>query len=304
MKVEKRVANAGATDLCRAAEAYTAPKLSMNDVVRRTCPSCGRDNAPSSPTIYGDTNWPIKECSKCEFVYLEVAPVYARLVEEFAWEKTSVAETDRRVAAEPVRQSISKQFKAFRRQWLKRDKLPYLIHGFIQPGNVLDIGCAGGGALSNLDTMYVPHGIEISRALALSAEEKVKSRGGHIVHDAAVLGLEKFPADFFSGVLLSAFLEHEIEPKPLLIGVCRVLRPGGSCIIKVPNYASLNRVIRGKKWCGFRIPDHVNYFTPASLVRMCRQAGFEIAKFDVADRLPTSDNMWIVIRKANILRSP
>jgi len=230
-------------------------------------------------------------------VYLEVAPVYARLVDEFAWEKTSVSETNRRVAAEPIRQSISKQFKAFRRQWLKRDKLPYLIRRFIQAGNVLDIGCAGGGALSNLDAMYVPHGIEISRALALSAEEKVKPRGGYIVHDAAVLGLHKFPEDYFSGVLLSAFLEHEIEPKPLLSAVCRVLRPGGCCVIKVPNFASLNRVIRGKKWCGFRLPDHVNYFTPASLVRMCRQTGFEIAKFEMGDHLPTSDNMWIVIQK-------
>lgn len=272
----------------------------MNDIVQRVCPSCGTDNVAGVATIFGDANWPIKKCASCEFVYLEVAPVYERLVEEFAWEKTSASETMRRVKKEPILQAVSKLLKAFRNRWLKRDKLQTLIRQFIPSGNVVDIGCAGGGALGNLDLKYVPHGIEISRALALIANEKVKSHGGYVVHDAAVPGLGKFPTDYFSGVLLSAFLEHEIEPKPLLSEVFRTLGPGGRCIVKVPNFASLNRVIRGRNWCGFRLPDHVNYFTPANLVKMCRQTGFEVAKFSLVDHLPTSDNMWIVIQKPKL----
>jgi SAM-dependent methyltransferase len=270
----------------------------MNNVICRNCPSCGEDNTASAPTIFGDETWPIKACGVCGFVYLEVAPVYERLIDEFAWEKTSASETKRRLTEEPIRQSVSKQLKSFRHRLLKRDKLPYLIRHFVAAGNVLDIGCASGGVLSHLDKIFIPHGIEISRALALIADENVKPRGGYVVHDAALHGLSKFPRDYFSGVLLSAFLEHEIDPKSLLTEVFRTLSQDGYCIIKVPNFASLNRVIRGKKWCGFRLPDHVNYFTPVSLVRMCRKAGFEIARFGIADHLPTSDNMWIVIKKA------
>ena len=59
----------------------------------------------------------------------------------------------------------------------------------------------------------------------------------------------------------------------------------------------LNRIFRGKKWCGFRLPDHVNYFTPTSLVGMSKAIGFHIAQFEWRDKLPTSDNMWIVIQK-------
>lgn len=269
----------------------------MRNVIHRVCPYCGQDNTNSAPTDFGSTDWPIKACKACGFVYMETAPVYARLSEEFAWEKTSAAETSRRISQEPVRQYLSKLIKTFRRRWLRRDKLPWLVRRYVAAGRVLDVGCAEGGILGNLDRIYVPYGIEISQALALHAQEKAARRGGHVAHGDALSGMRSFPDNYFSGVIMSAFLEHEISPTALLDEVYRVLAPEGQCIIKVPNFASLNRIIRGKKWCGFRLPDHVNYFTPASLAGMCRKAGFHVKRFTFADRLPTSDNMWIVIRK-------
>jgi hypothetical protein len=73
-----------------------------------------------------------------------------------------------------------------------------------------------------------------------------------------------------------------------------VLRPDGRLILKMPNYASVNRRVRGARWCGYRFPDHVNYFTPASLQAMVRAAGLEVVRMRAVDRLPTSDNMWLV----------
>lgn len=269
----------------------------MNKIIHRNCPNCGQDNTRRAPTEFGDNDWQIKECSMCGFVYLETAPVYERLIEEFAWEKTSVAEKSRRYSEEPVRQAASKILKTFRRRLLKRNKLGELIHRYVQPGNVLDVGCAAGGVFRSLNTTYIPHGIEISKALASRANEEASSRGGYVIHDNAHSGLTQFPSEYFTGILMSAFLEHEINPKALLAEAYRSLKEGGYCVIKVPNFASLNRIIRGKRWCGFRLPDHVNYFTPTNLANMCQSVGFGIEKFSIADRLPTSDNMWIVIQK-------
>jgi len=47
--------------------------------------------------------------------------------------------------------------------------------------------------------------------------------------------------------------------------------------VRVPNFASLNRRVIGKKWCGFRYPDHVNYFTPVSLRALVAKAGFTMS---------------------------
>ena len=46
--------------------------------------------------------------------------------------------------------------------------------------------------------------------------------------------------------------------------------------VRVPNYGSFNRRVVGKKWCGFRHPDHVNYFEIESLSNIAVKNGFSI----------------------------
>jgi hypothetical protein len=67
--------------------------------------------------------------------------------------------------------------------------------------------------------------------------------------------------------------------------------------VKTPNFASLNRRAMGMRWSGFRFPDHVNYFTPATLSEIARRTGFR-AQYGWGDRNPTSDSLWGVLRAA------
>jgi 2-polyprenyl-3-methyl-5-hydroxy-6-metoxy-1,4-benzoquinol methylase len=96
---------------------------------------------------------------------------------------------------------------------------------------------------------------------------------------------------------MTSYLEHEPNPRAVLAATAQVMKPGARLIVKVPNYASWNRTVRGARWCGFRFPDHVNYFTPELLVRLVRESGFEIVRFVWLDRWPTSDSMWLVAEK-------
>ncbi len=263
----------------------------------RVCPLCGADNRAQLINPYSQAPWEIKTCAKCGFVYLENPPNYAELEENFAWEKTSAAEEARRNTARPLAKRLSRAFRHFRQRVLKRDKLTYLLYRHLPKGKVLDIGCGGGSVLKDLPVRYEPHGIEISKVLAAQADALARPRGGHVVQASAVAGLAQFPADAMDGALLSAFLEHEAQPAVLLKELHRVLRPGAPVIIKVPNYACINRAVRGAKWCGFRHPDHVNYFTPPSLARLARDCGFRIARCTLGDRWPLSDNLWMVLEK-------
>jgi SAM-dependent methyltransferase len=263
----------------------------------RSCPLCSADNRAQSASPYSKSPWNLKNCAKCGFVFLENPPDYAELEENFAWEKTSAAEEERRATERPFARRLSRGFRHFRQRVLKRDKLLTLLNEQLPRGKVLDIGCGGGGVLSRLPERFEPHGIEISRALAAQADALAQARGGHVVQASAIVGLTQLAPDSMDGALLSGFLEHETQPALLLRELRRVLRPGAPVIIKVPNYGCINRTVRGAKWCGFRHPDHVNYFTPASLIQLARDCGYRIARCTLGDRWPLSDNLWAVLQK-------
>jgi len=176
----------------------------------------------------------------------------------------------------------------------RHDKLLSLIRSHFKPGNVVDVGCANGHLLEALDAQYIPFGIELSRLLAPIADDVIRGRGGWVVQGAAVDGFAMFGGEHFSGIIMDSFLEHEPQPLQLMEQCALHLLPGGRVIIRVPNYASLNRKLRGGRWCKFSYPDHMNYFSPATLLRICREVGLSIHRFSWRDRLPFADDMWLV----------
>lgn len=263
----------------------------------RDCPACGRDNRQQPPHCFSQGQWHIKTCASCEFVYLENAPAYEELGENIAWEKSFEKEKARRQTAEPALQWLDTVATRIRKRIVRRKKLLALVEKHFASGNVLDVGCGAGKFLARLPQRFVPHGIEVSVALAAAALSIVKPRGGNILNTNALAGLRQLEGNWFTGIIMHTYLEHEVNPKEVLAAARRVLKDEGSVIIKVPNYASLNRKVRGARWCGFRFPDHVNYFTPRSLCHMLADTGFNRIRMKFRDRLPTSDNMWAVASK-------
>ena len=268
-------------------------------LVRRVCPLCGRDNRASSPNAYSKAPWTLKECVECSFVYLEDAPDYIHLNRDLAWENLWFErETKQRTNQFSFVERVRDGLKDIKRKAFKRDKLSSLVDGFFERGKVLDVGCAAGDNLIKLNEKYIPFGIEISSFLADYSQKLLAHRDGLILHADALSGLRTFPDKNFSGVILSSFLEHEIYPGELLRECGRALSDNGRVVIKVPNFGSLNRALRGKRWCGFRFPDHVNYFTPGTLRSMCAAANLCPIRFAMRDRHPLSDSLWMVATSA------
>ena len=271
-----------------------------SDSVHRICPLCGRDNTDESPLRYSQDHWKLKRCSQCDLIYLENAPAYEALESDFAWEKTYQREKKKRREGQTLRYLFSdaaKMLKKLLRGGGLRAKERRFIRRHIRRGRMLDVGCGSGRTLINLPQNLVPYGIEISPHLAKVSQQYCERRGGHVVRNNAVDGLGAFEADFFDGIMMRAFLEHETQPRQLLGNAARVLKPRGRIIIKVPNYGCINRVVTGSRWCGFRFPDHVNYFTPRTLRRLVQYTGYRVVRFGLLDRFPFSDNMWMVIEK-------
>ncbi len=264
-------------------------------VQHRDCPLCGRNNDDAGVSRFSLPPWTVRHCADCGFVYIDRAPRYEVQVEHMAWDRTTKIEEQRRAELRPISYKASKKLR-FRMHLLpKRTMLGY-ISARISGGNVLDLGCGDGQAMVGFPSAFVPFGIEISAALAGAADATFRTRGGAAINGPCVEGLRLFPENFFAAASLRSYLEHEAEPRLVLEGLARVLAPSGFAVVKVPNFASVNRMAMGRRWCGFRYPDHLNYFTPHTLSAMARNAGFATA-WGATGRLPTSDNMWAVLTK-------
>lgn len=212
-----------------------------------------------------------------------------------AWEKTSKNEDDRRATVRGLEYALSKTTR-WRLHLLPRLKFTSLLERHAKPGNVVDLGCGSGGHMTQLGDGFIPYGIEVSRTLFQKADALFRNLGGYAVHAPCLEGLRQFTDNYFSAATLRSYLEHELYPVAVLKELFRTLKPGGVCVIKVPNYGSLNRRIMGKNWCGFRFPDHLNYFTPKTLRTMATGTGYTV-HFGLTYKLPTNDNMYAVLNK-------
>ena len=265
----------------------TAPKTPVSGnanmdypAPNRPCPNCETQATTPLPE-YSCDGWVICRCDACEMVYLKNPPDYAELVEDFAWEKTY----EKEAAYRENRASMPRRLNRRLRKWFDANygerhtkRLERLLGG----GAVLDIGC---GAGDRLGPPFVPYGIELSKALHAQADAYMKPLGGECLHAPGAEGVWTFPKNNFDSVVMHSYLEHEADVLKTLRGAAHCLKPGGKIFVRVPNFALLNRRIAGASWCGFRYPDHVNYFTLASLRSVAQKTGFEV-------RLVNKISLW------------
>lgn len=272
-------------------------------------PILGRET-PVEATPFGRDSWRLVRCRETDFVFLPNPPAYDALATEHAWESTYAQERDRRAREDPLFFVLGRICTRVREGLMpRRNPFATFLAGCLRErtssgaATVLDIGCADASFTRRVAQEIVRRGcsarfvgIEVSNALAEAAAANLAPLGGSAVRASAVEGVRTFPSGSVAAILMSSFLEHEAQPIQLLCEARRALEPGGVAIVKVPNFGCWNRMLRGARWCGFRYPDHVNYFTPRTLRTVSEQAGLECEqRFSM--RLPTSDNMYALLRR-------
>lgn len=243
--------------------------------------------------IFVRDGWPVVECS-CAMVYLAKEISYTRQAEAHEFADAYFVERQRRQRKSPLLTAISTLTRKLKRPMPERLLLQTLRwRPASSGGKLLDIGCGDGAFLEAAARHFEVTGVEISAAQADRARRRLP---GATIHTGPSTQAH-LPADTFDVVTQFSVLEHEWHPLDALRLVRLVLRPGGVAVMKAPNFASWNRSLRGSEWCGIRLPDHCNYFTPHSLRLALQRAGLEPLPSSFADTIPTSDSLWMAARK-------
>lgn len=156
----------------------------------------------------------------------------------------------------------------------------------IAGGRVLDVGCGEGRTLEALrDLGWAVEGVDFDAA----AVQHARSRGLE-VHCGGVED-RHYPDGRFHAIVLSHVLEHVVDPAALLRECRRILRNDGVVAIATPNAESLGHHEFGRDWRGLEPPRHLQVFTPASLARVAREAGF--ARQDLTSTADAARFMYV-----------
>lgn len=264
----------------------------ITELKLRACPLCG-SSGDRKPLLRRDP-WEIVECAECGMVFIGTEIPYAVQARDHDWEEEWRKDAVRRKTEQPVMVFLSR--------WT-RPLLPH-THGrllsqtlhYARSGKLVDFGCSDASFLVRAIKHFQVLGIELSPRSVEIARRRV---GAERILEGPVTEVaeRRLPAGQFDVVTQLGFIEHDWNPRAAMRAAHRLLKSGGITVLKCPNYASWNRHIRGPKWCGYRFPAHVNYFTPETLSKMLRQCGFDPIPQPWWDRLPTSDSLWMAARK-------
>ncbi|MEA1950506.1 MAG: class I SAM-dependent methyltransferase [Planctomycetota bacterium] len=234
-------------------------------------------------------SWMLLRCADCGMVYLREFIDYSRQQEEFDWADTLPARRQRR------RNSGGNIFRRLRRR-LRPDrslKTMAVVYRHKPGGRLCDFGCGTGKLLAHAVESFSTVGIDISSRQAEGARRRVPDAS--IV--VAPVVESNLPSASFDVVTMQSYIEHESNPMAALRAAWELLNPGGVLVIKTPNHDSWNRRLRSGRWCGYRFPDHCNYYTIGTLAASTLRAGFRILPGSWRDRLVFSDNMYMAVEK-------
>jgi len=147
------------------------------------------------------------------------------------------------------------------------------LAGVRHGGTLLDVGCGRGRFLSIAARAgYVVYGTELTDESARAARHTV----GEDRVRVGTLARCGFAPGRFDAVTMWHVFEHLPDPGETLDECHRLLRPGGTLVLSVPNIESWQARWAGGSWFHLDMPRHLVHYSPETLTAMLARHGFRI----------------------------
>lgn len=138
-------------------------------------------------------------------------------------------------------------------------------------GAILDIGSGTGHFAGTMKRAgWQVKGIEINdKARSFSKSQ----------FDLDVIGPDEISSlkpESFDCITLWHVLEHFHDPFNYASEIHRLLKPGGVCLIALPNSDSFDAFHYGRYWAAYDVPRHLWHFNPSTFKLFAEKAGFKL----------------------------
>ena len=203
------------------------------------------------------------ECGKCGIVYLE--PVQQNL-------KDFYSEEYRRRYTPVIGSALNSQELFDICLPIQKDRINALNHILDPTKKLLDIGCASGAFLHSVKN----HVLEcVGMEFNLDNARFVEETQGIKVHTESIEDVS-LPQEYFDIATMFQVLEHVDDPIRFLKKIHRLLKPGGTICIEVPNIQDvLLSVYEIEQYSDFWFREpHVFNYSPKTLTMTLEKTGF------------------------------
>ena len=231
------------------------------EMERPNCPMC---QGSRRRLLYDFSPFGVAECEQCRFHYLYPRPTQEEMLRIYSDEGYYHDENQPGYEDYQAQQkSLGMTFRRF---------LGQLSKVGASGGELLELGCGLGYFLKEAS---VHHSALFGTDYSPGALSSIQS-GLATLYEG---GIDAVPAKRkFDRIVLIQVLEHVYEPLQLLGQLRERLRPEGSVAVAVPNWNSPLRLLLGKRWPSFKVPEHLMYFDRESLRQAFLRNGFRNVK--------------------------
>lgn len=187
-------------------------------------------------------------------------------------------------------------------QFLGQDLTGKTVLDYGGGAGCMSVRCAERGARVTLVDAE-PNALETAKMLA--ARHGVAERIHTICDEAfpsALLG------ERFEVIILKDVVEHIADDEALLRGFARCQPQGGQLLVSTHSRWSLNFLVEGaykRWWCGEKNwlgwdPTHLRFYTPRSLKRLLRRAGYRARRWWGVYIIPYNIASWLVLGRRQV----
>ena len=206
------------------------------------------------------------KCSTCGFEFTQDYPEETQIGKYY--------ESDDYISHSDTSKGLfNKLYKHVRKAMLQRKRVIVQSVTGLNNGNILDIGSGTGhfaGAMQKAG--WLVKGIEINEQ---ARERAISHFGLEIIVPEDISNLE---SGSFDCITLWHVLEHFHDPYKYASDIIRLLKPGGTCLVTLPNCNSYDAKYYGKFWAAYDVPRHLWHFNPDTFRLFSEKTGFMVER--------------------------
>jgi SAM-dependent methyltransferase len=208
----------------------------------------------------------IARCNRCGFLFTQDYPSENDINRYY--------ESDNYISHSDTSEGIiNKIYHLIRQIMLVRKKRIIKRLTGLKSGNLLDVGSGTGHFASVMKKSgWRVKGIEISeKARKFSAA----TFGLDIIDPVRISELD---ANSFDCVTMWHVLEHFHDPHRYISDILTLLKPGGTCLVALPNSSSFDAKYYRHLWAAFDVPRHLWHFDTVTFSDFSGKAGLQVER--------------------------